>query len=219
VSRSVNRHILDSDPFTWPLFSLYHPFFCLMATTSNLDNDFVPRLPKIDFSPVNPNNIGTVRKLNQVLFPIRYSEKFYKDALLPEHELYCQLIYYNDIPVGTFCCRIEPYPDDSAKYKLYIMTMGILAPYRSRGVGAKALRYIIDTAYATKEDKKSSTAKPLHSMYMHVQTSNIDARRFYEKHGFTETGKIDHYYKRLEPHDAWILELPLEGLVSRREQD
>lgn len=52
------------------------------------------RTPKVDFSSVNPNNVGTLRKLNQVLFPVKYSDKFYKDVLLPEHEEYCQLSEY-----------------------------------------------------------------------------------------------------------------------------
>jgi len=46
---------------------------------------------------------------------------------------------------------------------------------------------------------------------MHVQSSNVDARRFYERHGFKEVGRVDGYYKRLEPHDAWVLERPLEA--------
>lgn len=34
------------------------------------------------------------------------------------------VVYYNDIPVGTFCCRIET---NGEQTKLYVMTMGILA--------------------------------------------------------------------------------------------
>lgn len=33
-------------------------------------------------------------------------------------------VYYNDIPVGTFCCRLEV---DGDQAKLYVMTMGVLA--------------------------------------------------------------------------------------------
>lgn len=42
-------------------------------------------------SPVTANNVGTVRKLNSVLFPVKYSEPFYKTILLPELEEYCKL--------------------------------------------------------------------------------------------------------------------------------
>lgn len=64
-----------------------------MSTTTTTTATAPPakRAPKVDFSPVNPNNIGTLRKLNSVLFPIKYSEKFYQSTVLPEHEEYCKL--------------------------------------------------------------------------------------------------------------------------------
>jgi len=139
-------------------------------------------------------------------------------------------VYYNDIPVGTVCCRIEVDPKIAEKSRLYIMTMGVLAPYRSRTLGTKALQKVIDSALAhnktikdppsstppaaTAPSSKSSDPSPpfkmaLTSFYMHVQTSNVDARRFYERNGFIETGVVEGYYKKLEPHDAWILEKTL----------
>ncbi|KAG8890710.1 hypothetical protein FRB98_006214 [Tulasnella sp. 332] len=184
----------------------------MSATTTNA-SVVKPRPPKIDFSSVNPNNIGTLRKLNQVLFPIKYSEKFYKDVLLPEHEDYCLLVYYNDIPVGTICCRIEADPKAPGLSRLYIMTMGVLAPYRSRKVGSKALQHVVDAA--VKHNKTINSTPPkdappfkrtLDYFYMHVQTSNVEARRFYESNGFSEVGVVEGYYKKLEPHDAWVLE-------------
>ena len=46
---------------------------------------------KVTFSYLTPNNLGVVRKLNSVLFPVRYAEKYYKDILAPEVEDFCQL--------------------------------------------------------------------------------------------------------------------------------
>lgn len=46
--------------------------------------------PRISFASLTPNNLGTVRKLNSVLF-IKYSEKFYKDILSPDLEEFCKL--------------------------------------------------------------------------------------------------------------------------------
>jgi N-alpha-acetyltransferase 50 len=43
-------------------------------------------------------------------------------------------------------------------------------------------------------------------IHLHVQVSNTEAKRFYERHGFKEAGVITNYYKKIEPHDAWILE-------------
>jgi N-alpha-acetyltransferase 50 len=46
---------------------------------------------RVSFASLTPNNLGTVRKLNAILFPIRYSEKFYNDILDPEAENFCKL--------------------------------------------------------------------------------------------------------------------------------
>lgn len=39
----------------------------------------IPR--RIDIADVTPNNVGQLRKLNSVLFPVRFSERWYKDVL------------------------------------------------------------------------------------------------------------------------------------------
>ncbi|KZT08335.1 acyl-CoA N-acyltransferase [Laetiporus sulphureus 93-53] len=156
---------------------------------------------RVSLSSLTPNNLGTVRKLNSVLFPIKYSEKFYQDIILPEAEDFCKLIYYNDIPVGTICCRLETVDGQT---RLYLMTMGVLAPYRSRGLGSFSLQQIIDAAAAHTKPKISA-------IYLHVQVSNIVAKQFYERHGFKETGVHEGYYKKIVPHDAWILERELSS--------
>jgi len=46
---------------------------------------------RVTFSYLTPNNLGVVRKLNSVLFPVKYAEKYYKDILAPEMEDFCQL--------------------------------------------------------------------------------------------------------------------------------
>jgi len=123
--------------------------------------------PRISFASLNANNLGTVRKLNSVLFPIKYSEKFYRDILQPDVEEFCRLIYYNDIPVGTVCCRLETNDDQT---DMYLMTMGILAPYRSRGLGSRCLESVISAAVAHTKPK-------IHKMYLHVQVSNDAAKK------------------------------------------
>ncbi|OBZ68018.1 N-alpha-acetyltransferase 50 [Grifola frondosa] len=162
-----------------------------------------PSPPRVSFACLTPNNLGTVRKLNSVLFPIKYSEKFYQDILHPDAEDFCQLLYYNDIPVGTMCCRIEVV---DGLTKLYLMTMGILAPYRERGLGSQSLQHLIEAA--------ASHSKPkIAAIYLHVQVSNEAAKKFYERHGFREVGIHENYYKKITPHDAWILQKDIEYLV------
>ncbi|KAF4621195.1 hypothetical protein D9613_000407 [Agrocybe pediades] len=161
-----------------------------------MSNGSAKSSPRVTFASITPNNLGTVRKLNSVLFPIKYSDKFYKDILLPEVEDFCQLVYYNDIPVGTICCRLESKDD---QHVLYLMTMGILAPYRSRKLGAQSLDHVLAAAAAHTKPK-------IDKIYLHVQVSNEDAKRFYERHGFKEVRIQKDYYKKIVPQDAWVLE-------------
>ncbi|EGN99817.1 hypothetical protein SERLA73DRAFT_180040 [Serpula lacrymans var. lacrymans S7.3] len=170
-----------------------------MSTTGT---ESLPKTPeRVSFASLTPNNLGTVRKLNSVLFPIRYSEKFYQDILLPELEDFCKLVYYNDVPVGTICCRLET---TDGVTKLYLMTMGVLAPYRCRKLGSQSLELIVKAA--------ASQAKPkISHIYLHVQVSNDPAKRFYERHGFKEVGVHENYYKRIVPRDAWILERVIDS--------
>ncbi|KDR75223.1 hypothetical protein GALMADRAFT_226884 [Galerina marginata CBS 339.88] len=161
-----------------------------------MSNGSAKSSPRVTFAPITPNNLGTVRKLNSVLFPIKYSEKFYKDILLPEVEDFCQLVYYNDIPVGTICCRLETKDGQNV---LYLMTMGILAPYRSRKLGSQSLELVLGAA-------TEHTKLKIDKIYLHVQVSNHDAKKFYERHGFQEIEIHKDYYKKIVPHDAWVLE-------------
>lgn len=41
------------------------------------------------------------------MLPIAYSDKFYKDVLDPQLDDINKLVYYQDIPVGACCCRLE----------------------------------------------------------------------------------------------------------------
>ncbi|KAF9516684.1 hypothetical protein BS47DRAFT_1327206 [Hydnum rufescens UP504] len=161
-------------------------------------------VPRITTSAITINNLGTVRKLNSVIFPVKYSDSFYKSIVQPEVEDYCRLIYFNDIPVGTTCSRIEK-GSKEGESKLYMMTMGVLAPYRNFSIGTAALDEIILAASTPPPTIDAKHPRITH-IYLHVQTSNTDARRFYEKCGFKVVSEVQEYYKRLEPRNAWLLE-------------
>jgi len=78
--------------------------------------------------------------------------------------------------------------------------MGILAPYRSRKLGSKSLELILAAA-------KAHTKPEVDKIYLHVQVSNERAKNFYTSHGFEQVGIQQDYYKKIVPHDAWVLEM------------
>lgn len=52
-------------------------FRCKLITLSF----FSPRGGRIELGDVTPHNIKQLKKLNQVVFPVSYNDKFYKDVL------------------------------------------------------------------------------------------------------------------------------------------
>jgi N-alpha-acetyltransferase 50 len=140
-------------------------------------------------------------------------EVYYND--IPVRSSFLRLVHFTftTIKVGTICCRLE---NEDDKTKLYLMTMGVLAvslgvlskivsshhlhkPYRSRCLGSQSLDLILASATARGKPK-------IDKIYLHVQTSNDGAKRFYERHGFKEVEVHKNYYKKIVPHDAWVLE-------------
>jgi len=102
------------------------------------------------------------------LFPSQ--ESFYKDCLAAGDVT--QLAFYQDVLVGAVACRLEaPQGGAEGKGKLYIMTLGVLPPYRGQGVGRRLLMHTL--AEARKQNQASE-------VYLHVQTNNDDAVNFYK---------------------------------------
>ena len=80
--------------------------------------------------------------LNSIIEVLQYCSDFFvrenKKNIIRTLESgeYAKLAYYNDVVVGAVCCRVDvtnPEEGQIAKKKLYIMTLGCLAPYRRLG--------------------------------------------------------------------------------------
>ncbi len=161
---------------------------------------------------VNANNVDQLKALNRSILPVRYQDSFYKNVLTTPPAL-TKLAYFKDVIVGNICCREELVSPQGAlagektsatplsakiptsSKHVYMMTLGVLAAYRNRGIGSAMLKYVIDRA----------ASDGYQSIYLHVHTANDYAIQFYERNGFENIGKIEGYYKRVTPPDCFVL--------------
>merc|ERR1712137_219977 len=150
---------------------------------------------RIDLGDVTDKNIGQLKLLNRTVFPVSYGEPFYKSVLSDPTYLTQLAFYGGDALVGAVCARLEKKDDKST---LYIMTLGVLAPYRDLGIGKQLLEYVEDAA------KTRFASDNVQEIYLHVQEGN-DAIKFYSKYGFEGSEKVEKYYQKIEPNTAIVL--------------
>ncbi|KAM0045839.1 putative transferase transcription regulator GNAT family [Helianthus debilis subsp. tardiflorus] len=149
------------------------------------------RAVSISLDGVRDKNLMQLKKLNSVLFPVRYNDKYYADVLASGE--FTKLAYYSDICVGSIACRLEK--KEGGSVRVYIMTLGVLAPYRGLGIGTTLLNHVLDLCI------KQSIGE----IYLHVQTNNEDAISFYKKFGFEITETIQNYYTNITPPDCYVV--------------
>lgn len=83
---------------------------------------------------ITPANVEQLRTLNNNTFPVRYSDKFYRDIVSTYDKEYMRFAFWNGFVIGGICARVEA-QEGSQTNKLYIMTLNVLAAYRRRGIG------------------------------------------------------------------------------------
>ncbi|GES88613.1 N-alpha-acetyltransferase 50 isoform X1 [Rhizophagus clarus] len=151
-----------------------------MVTSTAIKNNKTPKrntAHRVALGEITPNNLGQLKKLNTVLFPVQYSEKFYKDVL--EVGEFAKFAYFNDCCIGAVCCRKEQIKESNQ--------------------GTKLLTHILQHATLTTQHPKFV------EIYLHVQTSNEEALAFYKKYDFEIVATVEGYYKKISPPDAYVL--------------
>ena len=160
---------------------------------------------KVSLGDVNIANVKQLQTLNVSSLPVRYSDKFYRDLLTNGNEKYQKFACWNGFTIGAVCARVEKHEAvegvEAQQNRLYIMVINVLAAYRRRGVASVLLNYVLEEA---------SKDESITQVYLHVQTSNVEAKDFYLSKGFVQVGIIEGYYKRIEPPDCFILQMDLK---------
>lgn len=193
-----------------------------MAPTTK-DKDTKPHPLPVAWGNLTEKNVKQLQRLNSTIFPVKYNNRFYSEAIKAP-EGFVKLAYYNELLVGAVCCRKENCASNKAFGKaipqsstnspdtgnpssmssLYIMTLGVLAPYRERGIGKQLITHVLDLVRA------SPACADVVDIYLHVQEGNDEALRFYEGYGFEVKEKLGGYYKRIEPSDCYIVRKAVE---------
>lgn len=75
------------------------------------------------------------------------------------------------------------------------MTLAVLAPYRSYGIGTKLLDHIIEQA----------KSMYVHEVWVHVWTENEEAIEWYLNRGFVKGQLVKEYYKKMNPKSDAII--------------
>jgi ribosomal protein S18 acetylase RimI-like enzyme len=207
-----------------------------------------------------------VKKINQAVLPLRYSQRFYQDLLQPPLAALCRvatvvttttttstanddgqgaLVVQDSRVIGALCVAWNTTKkdkktknatgasivqeegavvvkrdddndeDDEDDGELWIMTLAVLAPYRSQGIGSRLLQSLLRACCTSSETGRrqqqlhgggGDRGRTITRIRLHVQTSNEDAIRFYTaKFGFVHDGTVTNYYPRLDPPDCHLL--------------
>ncbi|EFC44525.1 predicted protein [Naegleria gruberi] len=146
-------------------------------------------------------NIEQLKILNNYIYPIKYRESVYEQILQKGPE-FNQFAIFNDIPVGSFSCRVDSCEGNPS---IYLMLLGVLPKYRKLGIGRELISKVFEIC------KKFSIDR----CHLHVQCTNESAIQFYEKIGFKNIKKLENFYinDRLpenECKDCYLMEIVLQ---------
>ncbi|ETK94705.1 hypothetical protein L915_02288 [Phytophthora nicotianae] len=150
----------------------------------------------VSFQEVDTGNVQHLHDINETLFPVKYNDVFY-EYVTDAPEGYCKLAFANDgTAIGTVCCEVEKVrTSGKRRYRLCILTIGVLDKYRRSKLGSLLLESVI----------KQARRDRLAYVYLHVQTCNAAAQRFYLVHGFEVTKLMRNYYSQLNPPHCFVL--------------
>ena len=144
--------------------------------------------------------VEKLRILDKVCFPVTYFDKYYTALVENGFSKLSNVAFYHDVLVGSITTRLEK-TDTEGELQAYIMTLGVLPPYRGLGIASRLLQQTLDYV-ATRPD--------VQEIRLHVQVGS-PAFNLYKKHGFEIVEEVPNYYTNIEPtNDALLLHKRIE---------
>lgn len=163
-----------------------------------------PRHPKADIAVkgltikvLNDKRIvERIKVMDTYNFPVTYTEKYYTNLVDAGWHNFNLVAYYHEHLVGSCTCRLETTATEGV-FRLYVMTIAVLEPYRRLGIGAQMMQKILDNVAA-------ETTYAISEVALHVQVGS-PAFHFYNSFGFEVREEVKEYYRDLDVRDALLL--------------
>ena len=137
----------------------------------------------LEVGRLESSQVAGVRLVLTTSLPVSYPDQFYKR--LGRGEL--------EGRVGVTAGRVVACVVwGQERGNTHLLALAVLPTHRGRGIGSCLLAACLATA-----------TRP----FLHVQTDNASAVRFYSRHGFTVVKTVPDYYRRQLCRDAFRMEL------------
>ncbi|KAK3047559.1 hypothetical protein LTR09_011064 [Extremus antarcticus] len=178
--------------------------------------------PNVELRACTKEDIPHLKRLNSLLLPIPYQEKFYRETIEdPLTNSITLVAVWHDDParsgidkgrlVGAIRCRILAHPlcnevvpsnplptrPKRSGPMLYLSTVVLLSPYRSHGIATGMLEILT---------RRAVQDYGVEIVGAHVWEANAVGLEWYRKRGFQDVGLEHNYYRRLNPKNAVVMQ-------------
>jgi len=159
---------------------------------------------------VSPNNVRDLKVAHASMFSRNRglnSKKFLKFCASQEGGHSAFVAMRGRKSLGVCSLRREKNPangnDASGGEVAYIMSLGVYAPCRRKGVATLLMRHVVSVCRAQ-----------CSALRLHVEASNAAAVSFYKSVGFVVKETVANYYRRHQDQAALLLSMPLCGTAA-----
>ena len=146
------------------------------------------------------NLLNIIRKFQPEDFPVVIN---IEQQVFNEHDPFYYMQFYETCSDGFIVAQIHGLvvgfivgfltPENTGR----IFSLAVLPQYRSKGIGGALLKEIIFFFQAAK----------VREVTLEVRSENVKAKRFYERHGFSQIGVLTKYYN--DGGNAFLMKLKI----------
>lgn len=170
--------------------------------------------PNIVYRPIHPSDLAVLESIHVALFPIRYELEFFLNVVNGRDIVSWGAVdrsrpgSLGDELIGFVTTRIVPASESelvdmlgcnssrSDQILVYILTLGVVEPYRQLGIASTLVQEVI---------KYASSMSNCRAVYLHVIDYNDPAILFYKKMSFKlERRLMKFYYIGGQHYDSYL---------------